>query len=527
MRTRDFATRRFSPRLVVAAALCALGPSAAGQAPALIGAAGMPVVVNDPAATMLIVNGRPVAVRTTTIIDASPAYVGNAAPDWVWLAGTPGPLAWQEAPEPAPARSLRLRWFDALTKGEFEAARPAGPDGKPLATAEQGTRVWLDAVAPGWETLSRAALSVVREVPETERGALAAALRTPLATPEDHWRSALLLRAINPSTPAAADFQPAALNAVARQQGDMWAGAIGRLSRVDAGLALQVSRRLVLVGSLPTSDRNAVWTVLWCEADPRLLESLMTAPPASLAAVATSFLAGQPQALTWVRDDAGLRDPFSGSGLTTVGVLSLGDQTSIGGLAVGNRDFVQPTPLRPLSGVLLSAADGRPAAERRAAGGGVALASVKVGQNVMPLPVASSPAAAAPPGVLIGPFFHDWTLDSFRSQQTRIAPGVAGSLLPAGTGEGKAQGDWTLYLECRVDRGREVEPERLRVWVGPSGAPLAAIEVLPDGTVSPIGGRDSGIRPAAVVSRIPGGWCASVTLPAAVVDTAGTLRLAV
>lgn len=533
MRTPDFATHRFTQTVALAAAICALGQHAVAQAPGLVGAPGMPIVVNDPAASMLVVGGKPVAIRAINIVSATAAHGGGAAggranPDWVWLAGTPGPLGWREADEAAPTRAaFQVRWFDPLTKAEFESLKTAGPDGKPLPPAENAPRIWLDAVSPGWEVLSRAALDVVRVVPEAERAALAAALRTPLATPDDHWRSALLLRAINPSTAARADFEPAALNAVARQQGDMWAGAIGRLSRIDQILALQVARCLVLIGSLPTSDRGSVWTVLWSETDPRLLHALMTAPPASLAAEASSFLAGQPQALSWVRDDAGLRDPFSGSPLATVGAINLGEQTTVASFTIGPPGAAQPTSLRPLAGTLLSAADGRSATDRRSLGAGGGFASLKIGQSLMTLPVASSPAAAAPPGVLIGPFFRDWTLDSFRSQQMRTAPGVAGSLLPAaGTTEGGAPGDWMLYLECRTDRGQEVEPERLRVWAGPSGTPLIAIDIQPDGTVTPIGPRD-GVKPTVAVSRIPGGWCASVTLPSSAVDGAGTLRLGV
>ncbi|MDP1662586.1 MAG: hypothetical protein Q8L55_11795 [Phycisphaerales bacterium] len=417
-----------------------------------------------------------------------------------------------------------------MTKAEFVKATLAGADGRALNAGERGPAVWLDAVTPGWEALSRAALAVVGDFTPQQQAAVAEALRAPLATPGDHWRAALLLRAMNPSTPAAADFEPAALNTLARQQGDMWAGAIGRLARADTPVALQVARRLVQVAYLPTSDRSGGWGVLWCDADPRFLDSLISAPPGASVTAAKSFLAGQPQALAWVVDDAGLRDPFSGGPRSTLGLISLSEQRTNAAVAFGDRPPGDPVPLRPLIGQALGGAGGQ---DQR---GGPVVATMTAGPVSIAVPVGSTPVAASPPGVLIGPFFADWTLRSFRDQQPRRTDGIAGSLVPsAGAGgvsggAGTPAAGWTLYLECRGALGDDVDGERLRVWVGPSAAPTVAIDVSPleAASVRDVDVRvDSAPSVPVVIGRIAGGWCATVSLPATAVDSSGLLRIAV
>lgn len=487
----------------------------------MVAAPGMPVSINEPGAVMITVGGKRRPVHAVTLVDAPTSLPpGRADAGWVWLTGTPGPFGWQEStgPKPPPG-SFEVRWCEPLTKAEFDTATLCGADGKPLPPGDHPPAAWLDAVNPGWEALSRAALAVVTDVPEDQRTALAAALRVPLATPGDHWRSALLLRALKPSTPAAADFQPAALNTLARQQGDMWAGAIGRLSRADTAMGLQVARRLVQVGYLPTADSGGSWGVLWCEADPHVLDTLITSPPSGLVTAATSFLAGQPSALAWVRDDAGLRDPTAGASLATIGVVSLFDQRAIGSLSLAGQAPGEPTPFRPFIGQLLSAAP----VQQRVGGG--SLATVKLGATTLTLPVGTTPTPAAPPGVLLGPFFRDWTLASFRRQQPVQIGGVAGSLVLSG-GTGAAAGAktaWTVYIECRTDAGADIAAERLRVWAGPLGSPVLAIEVGPEGAVV----SRAGAAPPTAVSRIPGGWCTTVTLPAAAIENSGTLRLSI
>lgn len=299
----------------------------------------------------------------------------------------------------------------------------------------------------------------------------------------------------------------------------MWAGAIGRLCRADAAIGLQVARRLVQVGYLPTTDSGGSWGVLWCEADPHMLDTLMTSPPSGLATAGTSFLAGQPSALAWVRDDAGLRDPIAGTPLARIGVVSLSDQRAIGSLSFAGQAPGEPTPFRPFIGQLLSAA---PAQPKAAAG---TLATIKVGATSLSFPVGTSPTPAAPPGVLLGPFCRDWTLASFRRQVPVPIGGVAGSLvLTGGTGAAAAAPPlWVVYIECRTDAGADITAERLRVWAGPSGSPVFAVEVSPEGAVA----TRVGAAPPASVSRIPGGWCATVTLPAAAIEGSGTLRLSI
>ena len=391
---------------------------------------------------------------------------------------------------------------------------------------EWGGAVWLDATAAGWEHLSRAAISVIAAVPIDQREAAFASLETATHTPGDHWRAALLRRAIKPSTPARPDFQPPALNTLALQLGDQWAGAVGRLSRVDFALGQQLARRLLLIAQLPTSESSGEWAVVWADADPHTLDTLLTTPPSGLPTAATSFLAPLPAHIAWVRDDAGLRNAFSDHAISTLGLVSLSEQPLLATFAtLAQRSAAgngEPVAVQPLIGQSIaltpSSADQTRIGASRGATSGLSI-SFKLGATPVSLPVAAAAIHAAPPGVLIGPFALDWTLDSFRRQQAVRVGGVAASVLP----DAATPGRWTLYLESRAlagGRDAELDRERFRVWIGPTGSPVARIEV------SPTGAAESG-GSTTKISRIPGGWCATIMLPADSVDASGILRLGV
>lgn len=498
----------------------------------------MPLAVNDPAAVSITVGkvgGKPRPLKVTTVVDApaSQSQTGRADPQWVWLTGSPVGPRWQESDKPAPvAGSFDIRWTEPLTKAEFDSIKLLGADGKPLPAGREdaGPPLWLDAAASGWEELSRAAISVVAAIPADQREAAYLSLHTATQTPGDHWRAALLRRAIKPATPARPDFQPPALNTLALQIGDHWAGAIGRLNRADAALAQRLARRLLHVAYLPTSDTTGAWAVVWADADPHTLETLLTTPAANLPIAATSYLAGQPSHIAWVRDDAGLRDALAQTSLATIGVVSLADQALLGTVSVagggGPAGASEPVAFKPLLGqsFTLAASSVSPAGS-----GGGSWASLKLATTAVSLPVATSAVPATPPGVLIGPFSRDWTLDSFRKQLPVRVGGVAASLLPSAATPGR----WELYLESRPQGGggggdAELERERFRVWAGPTGAPVVSISVGPDGTVTKLDGASGGDGVTAQFSRLPGGgWCAILTLPAAAQDDKGLLRLGV
>lgn len=484
----------------------------------------MAVVVNDQAAREITVGGKPRALRAVTIVDLPPVVTGRADAQWLWLTGSPVPRHWREAAVSGAkggsgtAGAFELRWTEPLSKAEFDAARLLGADGKALPKLSEGTvaSVWLDTIDAGWEALSRAAIGIVAAIPAGQRDEAFRALETATHTPGDHWRAALLRRAIHPETPAPPDFQPEALNTLALQIGDQWAGAIGRLARVEPQLAQQVARRLLTIAYLPTGESTGTWEVLWAEADPDTLDTLLSAPEGSLATAMTGFLAAQPGHVAWVHDDAGLRDPISGGTLTSAAFVSFADRPQVAMVRQAGTSESEPRSAEPLIGQLFTAAVGRGGAEPGGAGG-LGL-TFKLGQTPISLAPVATPIRATPPGVLIGPFSLDWTLASFQRQQPVRVGGIAGALMPSPG----AAGAWSLYLERRAEREADLGSERLRVWAGPTGNATVCVEVTPDGGVAPINGAAS-----CQVSRIPGGWCAIVTLPANAVDDRGLLRLAV
>ncbi|MBY0395408.1 MAG: hypothetical protein K2X91_02915, partial [Thermoleophilia bacterium] len=196
-------------------------------------------MVNDPAAAALVVGGtrdaKTYEVHASTIADAPRPGSQTPDPRWYWLTGSPFPPRWVELDAGVPAKDPRragafdIRWTEPLSLAEFNAARAVDGKGKPLPVGDdRASRLWLDSAERGWVALSRAALVIIDAVPADQRAGLFDFLETATRTPGDHWRAALLRRAIRPATPAKPDFEPAALNTLALQLGEQWAAAIGR-----------------------------------------------------------------------------------------------------------------------------------------------------------------------------------------------------------------------------------------------------------------------------------------------------------
>ncbi|MFT3684935.1 MAG: hypothetical protein QM783_08420 [Phycisphaerales bacterium] len=491
----------------------------------MIGGPGVPITLNDPAVTELVVGGvggKPQPVHSVTIVDAPPRITGKADQGWLWLAGLPVARRWEVA-SPSIKASERggggfdIRWTEPLTKAEFESVRFMGKDGKPVFGAtEFAAPVWMADVQAGWTALSAVAIEVVLQIPADQKQGAYTALDTAAQTPGDHSRAALLRRAIKPETPGVPDFDPPALNTLAFQVGDQWAGAIGRLQCFDKALARQVARRMLLLAYLPGDETHGSWQPLWADADPAVLQSLLSGPQNSATAAAIGFMAVQPAAVAWVQDDAGLRDPLTRGTLSTGAAISLAEQPvvlSVRTAPGAGAEAFEPRAAKPLIGQMFTIAAGSLGAEP----GGL----LKMGTAPLAFAPSAAPVRATPPGVLIGPFSFDWSRTAFLRQEPVRVPSIAGSLVPAESGPGAG---WTLYLERRAQNETELDREVLRVWVGPTGAPSHCVELTPTGNIKQLSGSTQ-----AQVSRLPGGggWCATVTIPASAVDDKGVLRLAV
>lgn len=469
----------------------------------------MPLLVGEPAAGAVVAGGKQRSVRSAWLSEKPAKGVAGerAEPGWYWLIGQPRTPEWVEQEKPL-AGAVEVHWTEPLTKAEFDGLKLLDGAGKPVGLGGGGGPLWLDTIDKGREVLASAAAAVLAANPGLKGSALREACAAALNAPGQSWRGACLITAGDKGAVLKPKFDAPSAAVIAAQQEAMWAAGLGRLAKADAALAAKLAVRLLQVASIPAGGSGERFVPVWAEADPHLLDTLLTAPPLSVTTAVASFLAAQPDQIAWVRDDAGLKDAFTGSPLATIGVLSLTDKTRLATLTFDDQAAAaaEPVAVKPFAAVYLSAAARQ--------SGPTSAATLKIGGVSLPVQVAANPATAMPPGQLIGPFWADTTLASFRGERSIQTQGIAGSLVPA------IGGGWTLYLESR-SIGSEAEAERFRVWAGPSGSPQLSIDITTDGGAARIGSA------AVAVSRIPGGWCATVAIAPALIDSSGVIRLGV
>lgn len=496
------------PVHILAGAVVALGAHARGAAeePPAVAGQGLPLIIQNPGFTAPGLRS-----ERARIVPIRSERVGGSDADAVWATGQPSPLRWVDQAPAATAAAMTVAWGPALTRDQ----------------ATKAGALWVGDTAMGRRILQEAAQRLILRVPAAARGGLAKAVAGGDAgagsTPSVRWK-AVVIRAALGQPGALPSLGSVAADTRAEQLMALWAAALANIAAADRQTADALASRLLMVAAIPDEDQER-WVPLFAEPGEADLARLLIAAPRDSGTTAAAMLAAAPANLWWVADDAGLRDVQTGHAVATVGLLNLSASPIKAVVAAsGDQARGEPVVLRPLAG------DRVPLALPPASGITVTAAGV-----ARTLPVASRPVPAVPPGVLIGPFSRDWTADSFTAQAVTVERTIAGSITP---GEG---GAWTLYIECRAGGAAppvllgELGPvrvddpagESVRVWLGPVGAPAQCLEVRPDGQTRRVR-PDTQITDAAVrTSRLPGGWCATVQIPPALVGDDGLLRVAI
>ncbi len=449
-----------------------------------------------------------------------------------WMGGVVGTGSWGASNEPDAADRLPIGAWVVVTEV---------PDQAGAVMVIDGARVpiwWVHAPAEaGRAALESAAQEIWGRVDSAEGAPLWRMLQAMHDSPLLRWRAALALSAAGvlpdgASPPGLVRVEGERLDVLgllARQSLERWSAAVGRVGLADEALASALARRL-LAGVRLQGVIAPAWPPEGPDLD-RLLDALLdpSLSPAEAATRARSWLAVQPEVVTWVIDDSGAGDVRTGSTSATLGVANVRGTPAVcttQGEGVAASD---PVAAPAWTAVSIPAAI---AGEEAAHGASVRVVEVRNSGAVRRVGVVSIPLPAAPPGFSIGPFQADWTCQAWLSPaaagvpvSTNAASSTAARLVRVRSPDGGAR--WDLVIECEEARGNEgPDPGGwVEVWLGPMGRSSRAVRIEPSGRVVELSageGRAAGVQAA---ERDGSGWRVVLPVPPEAIGPGGVLRV--
>lgn len=303
-----------------------------------------------------------------------------------------------------------------------------------------------------------------------------ALVRDELDDPRLRWRALMALERLGVEPPPAAWADPL-LHDWAAQQGARWRAAMHRLAVADEALADQVLRVMTRWLHTPEGPLPA-WPTDAAGIDALVLEILL--PQASdemVRRAARAYVEPWSQWLAWVVDDAG------GIVGGVLAVANLGPNPALLSTRAPGGVWEAHGMLEPERMALVPAPAGEPADGL----GPVTQWEVRLGGRTRTLDVTTGGLPLVPPGVTIGPFWHDWTLGGLARQQAASpAQGGVGWIaalvhrdtrteIPSDSTSG-----WALYCEvrsppCAIEDA--AAPDVVTVAFGPTDAPRAVVAV--------------------------------------------------
>ena len=353
-----------------------------------------------------------------------------------------------------------------------------------------GLDLWMDGgrVPSYWvvpKLSDQASTRSLTQRPTTDQLATLLRLVEPeLAEPQLRWRPRLALERLGIEPPDHA-FTDHALEAWANRLSALAEAAERRLREADASVADRWIDTLTRCVSTPDAV-FPMWPTNASDITDTMLALLSPeASETSVVRTAEAFLDRQPQWLAWVADDAG------GVVGGTIAVVNLSADTALlSSRAPGGRwaahGMVAPNELVKLPA---TAEPGAPT---------TGMWQLRLGGRTRTLPVTTGAMPLEPPGVMIGPLWHDWTLPGLRTGTVQSpAPGSVGwvgglihrdpRLEPPSAG---ASG-WAIYVEVRrppcelPEPGRPSEPtDTIRLAFGPSEETRAELTIRCTGVTS-------------------------------------------
>lgn len=358
-----------------------------------------------------------------------------------------------------------------------------------------------------------------------------------LQSPVRRWRAELATRGLRPRSAEAdaastgtiaPDTAEGVLEAFAGQRRTLWQLALARLWHDDRALERRLVEALTRTADMGRGVRAPVWRTDSVALD-ALLDALLDPEgrAASRADAAKLFIDEAPIAAAWIEDDAGAA-PRVGEGqpalevadqaraVATVGVANLTGQEALAWAREPGATEPQVAATPPWGSTLLRVELHSAEAVR-----------VGCGRWESLLPVERGALRARPPGAALGPLLHDWTLDGWITGNERAGAlpvhGATGALLYLD------RGLWTMYIECATSSSALSEvgatdlvgesPDRVRVWLGPRGAPHAIIAVDATGALRDELGGLAELPTRVAVDTRDDRWAVHIPIPGSVIGT--------
>lgn len=496
-----------------------------------------------------------VAVRAHTDITCGPAvWLGPVAdatevttprpsePALAWYLRVPPGIADGTQSVTIDSRRVRLEWSPAPAA----LAAEAGLDARLLA--ERSAAGELDAINDPWASPVPPAF---REDP-----VLLELSRPALDDPAIRWRVALAIAGLHPidtiaDRPTPIRFGDAAtiettepartiVDDLADLERAKWQAALLQLWLADRGASLRARRALAgaiifePIDLLGSTTAAPVW--LAGDQDAAALLALIDRSGDRASTLLERFAvwsAGLPDAFAYAVDDAGIAGPLGDD--TAAPLLLAGSFSPQTVLAAASPSVGRPTPpieVEPWTARLLEFDAGL----LDQASPMITTAGVRVGEWTQRLRLRSGVLAARPPGVTLGPLIEDITLplllaeDETGSGLGRIPDARTIARLEHRVPDPMkgSEPQWLLYIECQQAPGEANENgDAVRIWIGPTGEPVARVRISPDGRATDETGRFRDEAFAVRATRGDDRWAATVTIPASAVPPTGVLRMGI
>lgn len=305
-----------------------------------------------------------------------------------------------------------------------------------------------------------------------------AVLEPELADPAVRWRAELALARLGVKPPAPRWTDPVLL-AWADQSKSRWYAAEQRLRAADPATA----DRLVdtLSRWLVTPETTLpVWPTHAEDITDLILAILRPgASHESVRRTVQAFLERQPQWLAWVADDAG---GVVGGSIAAVNLSSIPALLSLRAPSGSWQAHGMVAPDEIVRVQVPSSPTASPSP---------VVWEVRLGGRTRALQITTDAIPLTPPGMPIGPFWHDWTLDGLIAS-TGQSPGPGqtgwiGGLIQRETRINtptSSSSGWVVYIEvrrppCDLPRPGEVAPEidAVQLCFGPTNTPRAIVTV--------------------------------------------------
>ena len=457
--------------------------------------------------------------------------------DLFWISADPGisdsihdPLAgWIEQPKVWSAKAPEQMVTGAPPPGDgfwalrLELPRPAHNRSIFIDGVEAPVR-WLPAHDSADPTHPSRADLFQEQSPSLQR-TLSNASRDPL----NRWRTELLddrLRAPRKSVIEAHEtiFEHEIVELMAQQAAWRWRLALDHLAAIDPFLGAALLDRLTAIAEFEDQVQAPVWPT-----DDASLIALRTAlldpdlDNESKVSRTRIALDSSSSTTSWIIDDAGWVDPTTGRTIILVGIADRLDQAGLVRGSIGDQQG--PSVSLPSLGIARATVEAD-ALDPDDVPAPTEVALRVVGRETSTLPALPVGLPVRPPGFSLGPGWAPWTLKSWTAGIPRPSerPRSFYALLHRRAPTASAESGWQLHVECPTTPGSE--QGFLRLYLGPSNAPIAQLRIDPAGLQTEELHKPLERDPVSITTTDEL-WIATIDIPQRAIGDDGILRLAV